>query len=145
MKSKAKKQKIRNKSQRSAALAPRYWFYMSASDVTIRELADSLEDDETVTVEIWEEAGVVEITLADGKTVDIEAGRPGLTDEYSRMFLEKNGIRSLFYVTIVPESFEQASAVMNTAAERTGGFFCADTEDFSPFIGTVRWKPEQGE
>ena len=67
--------------------------------------------------------------------MDIETGKPDLKDEYSKRFLEEHQVKSLFYVTVVPESLKDAKDVMGYVAEKLGGFFCGDTEDFSPLIG----------
>lgn len=134
MKNKTKRQKIKKQTETGRQM-PRYWFYMSGDLTGVREIHDCLKELDEVQTEIWEAAGVLEVILADGHSMDMETGKPDLRDEYSRRFLEEHQIKSLFYVTIVPESFKDAERVMLHITKKLGGFFCADTEDFSPFIG----------
>lgn len=134
MKNKTKKQKIKKQAV-SVPEGPRYWFYMSPESTGVRAIHDCLKEMDAVQTEIWEEAGVLEVILPDGHSMDIETGRPDLKDEYSKRFLEEHQVKSLFYVTVVPESLKDAKDVMGYVAEKLGGFFCGDTEDFSPLIG----------
>ena len=139
MKNKTKRQKIKKQAVRAGKeeirQVPRYWFYMSPDLTGVRKIHDCLREMDGIQTEIWEEAGVLEVILQDGRSMDIETGRPDLKDAYSRQFLETHQIRSLFYVTILPESYQEAEAVMRVITEKLGGFFCGDTQDFQPIIG----------
>ena len=43
-------------------------------------------------------------------------------------------VKTVFLVTFKPETYEEAKLVMRKIMEKTGGFFCVDTEDFTPMF-----------
>lgn len=86
-------------------------------------------------IEIWEEAGVLEIGYAEKASMDIEMVEVDLRDEYSNQFMEERGVKSLFYITIKPDDFSICEKIMKEIITKNGGFFVGDTEDFSPEIG----------
>ena len=43
-------------------------------------------------------------------------------------------VKTVFLVTFKPETYEEAKLVMRKIMEKTGGFFCGDTEDFTPMF-----------
>ena len=92
MKNKTKKQKIKKQAV-SVPEGPRYWFYMSPDSTGVRAIHDCLKEMDAVQTEIWEEAGVLEVILPEGHSMDIETGRPDLKDEYSKRFLEEHQVK----------------------------------------------------
>ena len=66
MKRQSKPEKI--KKEKSTASGE--WLYFAPANVTVRSIYEVLTDD--YEVEIWEDAGVLEIGLNDGATLDIE-------------------------------------------------------------------------
>lgn len=111
---------------------PAQWFYMNDREVTVRDLAASFETKEAT--EIWEEAGIVEVLLGEKSSMDMEQTAASLEDEEGRAFLENNRICSLFWVTISPGDYKQAEAAMKKIIAKNGGFFCGDTDDFTPLV-----------
>ena len=130
MKKKSKSKKAREKS----VGIPSFWLFLSRREVSVRDIKDALEGYPGIDIEIWEAAGVLEITLEDGKSIDLEETACDLGDEYSNRFLEDAGAKSLLYVTIRPESYELAAPMMHTVSQKLDGFFCGDTDDFEPLI-----------
>ena len=110
---------------------PSNWFYMSENEIGVADIKTQLDKIELET-EIWEEAGVLEIILEEAGSMDMEAIEDDFEDEYSRAFLEEHQVKGLFYVTIKPEVYDKAKEVMEVICGKLGGFFCGDTEDFTP-------------
>lgn len=139
-KSKLKKQSTGSKPQivkkpvkKEIPAVPAEWLYLSEQKITVRDIADAFADS-NVLVELWEEAGVAEVVLDEKNSMDVEWTEPDLGDEESNAFLEEKQAKSLFFVTVPPESFELARACMVKIIEKNGGLFCGDTEDFTPVV-----------
>lgn len=107
------------------------WLYMGKK-ITVKELGGLFTDAGSYDVEIWEEAGVLEIGLPDGNTIDMEAVRINPKDEVTNAYVAANNVEEVFLVTFRPEIFEAAKEVMRKVIDTFGGFFCGDTEDFEP-------------
>ena len=84
--------------------------------------------------EIWEDAGVLEIGMSDGASVDIETAQIHPKDELTASFAAEHQVKTVFLVTFKPETYEEAKKVMRRIMDKTGGFFCGDTEDFTPMF-----------
>ena len=111
---------------------PAEWLYLSPSEVSVRDLSDSFENPEQI--EIWEDAKVEEVILSEKASMDMEWYECDLGDEESNAFLEKHQIRTMYVVTIPPQEFEAARTCMQKITARNGGFFCGDTDDFTPVV-----------
>jgi len=112
---------------------PKNWYYMSPEEITVSEIKDVLDPTE-YDIEIWKEAGVLEIGVGDKASVDVEECEVDLGDDYSNDFLAENKVKSLFYVTIGTEQALRCQEVMKKIVAGRGGMFCADTDDFTPVI-----------
>lgn len=133
MKNKSKLKKIREQKANTIKY-PSQWLFMSRQNIGVRDIKNVLDMEESVSLEIWEAAGVLEITLSDGKTIDLEETQVDLNDAYSNDFLAQNQTRSLFYVNVYPDSFALAKPIMEKIARQMEGRFCGDTDDFTPVI-----------
>ena len=133
MKNKSKLKKIKE-NKTTAAKLPSQWLFIAREEVSARDVKNALEDYEGVELEIWEAAGIVEVVLSDGKSIDFEQTEVDLRDEYSNDFLEKQQAKALFYVTIHPDSAALVTPVMKHVLGKISGLFCGDTDDFSPFV-----------
>lgn len=120
--------------QAPAAVVPSDWFYMSDQEMTAAALKEALADT-TYQVEYWEAAQVLEIALGEGGCLDVEVVEPCLGEKGADAFLDEHQVKFLCYVTFQPEDYEAARSVMEHISGRLGGFFCGDTEDFTPVIG----------
>lgn len=125
---------INQKNKAPAADVPEGWFYMSDADMTAAAIREALADT-AYEVEYWEDAQVLEIALGEGSSMDVEVIEPRLGEEEGDAFLEEHQVKFLCYVTFQPEDYEAAKAVMEHICGRIGGFFCGDTEDFTPVVG----------
>lgn len=119
--------------QASGFDAPVDWFYMSDQEMTAAALKEALADT-AYKVEYWEAAQVLEIALGEGGCLDVEVMEPCLGEEKADAFLKEHQVKFLCYVTFQPENYEVARSVMEHICGKLGGFFCGDTEDFTPVI-----------
>ena len=133
MKNKSKLKKIREKNH-GAADVPKEWFYMQQKEITVREIADALQEEADLELEIWEAAGVLEVVIPEERSMDFEWTRAEFRDEYSKNWLKEQGVKTMFFVTIDAEHYIHAKHIMQTITGKIGGFFCGDTEDFQPVI-----------
>ena len=133
MKNKSKLNKIKQKVAVQKGF-PKNWFYMNAKELDVDRLKDVLADNKERKVEVWKEAGVLEIELPEEHSIDFEQIEADLRDEYSNEFLTENGVKTLFTVSIDPEHKKSAEKIMQEVIAGCGGFFCGDTEDFTPVI-----------
>ena len=131
MKNKSKLSKIKQPKGNKSNV-PAEWFYMTTKLITVRDVKSAVQEQ---AVEIWDEAGILELEFEDAKSFIFENTKVDLCDEYSNAFLEEYKIKTLFLVTIDPEYYEIAKQVMDQIIKSIGGFFCADTENFLPRIG----------
>lgn len=131
------KSKLNNKSKQNSKCKPKpsvpaEWLYMTDREIGVHEIASSFESEEMT--EIWEEAGVAEVILGEKDSMDMELTENDLGDEESNRFLLENQVKTLFLVTVSPMEFEKAEECMKKIIAANGGFFCGDTEDFTPVI-----------
>lgn len=134
MKNKSKLKKIKQNKQTISPSVPAEWLYLNRDELSFASLKEAFRDQETISVQIWEEAGVAELELAEAKSIDLEKTEPDLGDNYSNSFLNEHGTKTLFLVTIAPEEFDKVKPVMELMIDRLGGMFCGDTDDFTPII-----------
>lgn len=109
------------------------WLYFTGSGITVRQIAQALGPD--CETEIWEEAGVLEVMLGDGASMDFEASEIRPKDEAARAFADAHGCRQVFLVTFPPEEYEKARVRMQQIQRALSGVFCGDTEDMTPVLG----------
>lgn len=118
----------------NSAIRIKDWFYMNDKRITVTDIDECMQDADNVNIEIWKDAGIAELALEDGHSIDMEMGEAQFSDEYSDAYLKEHGIQTLFYVTIAPDFYANAEPVMKELVRRLGGFFCADTDDFKPVV-----------
>lgn len=114
------------------ATIPGEWLYLSKEGCSVRQIANELEKD--YELEIWEDAGVLEIMLAQDVSMDVEHVKIHPKDEITHAFVEQEGYEEVFLVTFVPEEYQKAERAMQQIMGACGGMFCGDTEDFSPVV-----------
>lgn len=108
------------------------WLYFCPKEITVRDIYEVFAD--VVETEIWEEAGVLELSLGEKSTLDIETAQIHPKDEITQSFAKEQGAKSVFLATFMPEDYSLAEPMMQQMLEKFGGIFCGDTEDFTPII-----------
>lgn len=116
---------------------PAEWLYMNAEEIGSRQIYELFKDSSTYKAEYWEEIDILEIGIPEAGTVDMEEIECEFEDEAGIAFLKEHQIKTVYEVTIMPEHFQEAKAVMEIIMEKSGGFFCGDTEDFQPQVQAV--------
>ena len=111
---------------------PGEWLYFAPEAVGVRQIADVL--DGTCELEIWQEAGVLEIMYGGESSMDMEEGTIHPKDQVTAAFAEKHGCDRVYLVTFSAEEYEKALSVMRRILQECGGIFCGDTEDFMPLL-----------
>ncbi len=130
MKSKAKKKQFRQDVSEG-------WFYMFHGDMTVGALKEALSDT-AYEMEYWEAAQVLEIDLGAGGCMDVEALEPDFGETSADAFLKEHQVKFLCYITFRTEDYQAAREVMEHICDRIGGFFCGDTDDFTPVIDAAK-------
>lgn len=136
MKNKSKKKKIAQKNayNNSKAAVIKEWLYLSKEEKSFRNMTNIFENSETVSAQLWEEAGVMELEIAEHKSIDFEIAA-GDFDEVD--YFREHAVKTVYFVTIAPDEFEVAKAVMKEIVDAIGGVFCEDNDSFSSMIGTL--------
>jgi len=124
----------KNKNTQNSSTITGDWFYMNSKDVTVRMIYDILKENTKLPMEIWEEANVLEIELSEKESVDFEPLKPYFKDEAGDAFLKEHSIKTLFMVTFPPTHYEKVKELMTLILNVCDGFFCADSDDFTPAI-----------
>lgn len=110
---------------------PKEWLYMLPEDRTLREMYEVARACREWEAEYWEEVGALEIAVPEAGSVDIECIE---AEEELLSYMREKKAEKVYAVTVVPEYWERARAVMQYLMAHLGGFFCGDTEDFKPEI-----------
>ena len=137
MKNKSKLNKIRESKSANSHI-PKEWFYMNNREITVRNIKEIFDPIDNVSMEIWDEAAVIEIQAGESGTFEMEGTELNMSDPYSNEFLKKNNVTSLYYVTLDAEHYVEMKKIMEKIINTVGGFFCADTDDFMPVVGECR-------
>ena len=116
----------------SAPKMPGEWLYLNKEELPLRKIYELFKEEQTA--EYWEAAGVLEISLPESGTLDMEDLEGTLGDDEGDAYLLQNGIHTVFAATIRPEDYEKAKEIMFFITKKLGGYFCADTADFKPIV-----------
>lgn len=111
------------------------WFFMSKREASVLQIKEVLEQIEGADCEIWKEMGVIECTIPDSFCMDMEQIACDLQEEDANAFLKEHAIVCLYAVTIQADTLAAIEPVLQQLSAAFDGFFCGDTEDFSPMIG----------
>lgn len=114
------------------------WLYMNQQEITLAQIGQAVDPVRYPEVHLWAEMGVLEIEVAEKASVDFEAMECDLEDEVGNAFLAENKVKTLVMITIVPAAWEESKALMTEICTKCGGFFCGDTEDFTPVVKVVQ-------
>ena len=65
---------------------PGDWLYMTPQEIGVRQIYEVFGEQDGYELEIWEDAGVLEIGMSDGASVDIETAQIHPKDEVTASF-----------------------------------------------------------
>lgn len=130
MKNKSKLKKIKEGNNKPTQKLPQGWFLMSRIETTVEEIRKGLPQD--ADIEVWSEAGVMEIVIGEKSSIDVEMLDLDMRDEFSNNYIASNGVKSLFYLSFRPDDYDLAKPVLKQLSEAADAFICGDSEDFTP-------------
>ena len=113
---------------------PGDWLYMTPQEIGVRQIYEAFGEQDGYELEIWEDAGVLEILLKEKSSMDVEMASIHPKDTITQQFANAHQVKTVFLVTFQPDDYEDAERVMKTVTGKLGGFFCGDTEDFTPVV-----------
>lgn len=129
----SKKVSVSKQAKKLAVLKmPGEWLYLNKEELPLRKIYELFN--EAQNAEYWEAAGVLEISLPESGTLDMEDLEGTLGDDEGDAYLLQNGIHTVFAATIRPEDYEKAKEIMLFITKKLGGYFYADTADFKPIV-----------
>ena len=117
---------------------PKYlnYYYMSTADLSAKALSTAILNNlpqYKEQLECWDAAGVIEIELGEKSSIDIEK-LPLFEDESDQKFLKKHQIQSIFSIQLLDSDLDSLKAIFTAVTINLGGFVCADTENFQPYL-----------
>lgn len=110
-------------------------FFMSRKTVDIGEIKSIIVDNGGM-VQLWEAMNVLQIECAEDRTVDFELFSTTFKEPSDIAFVEKHNINSIYLVTLEEIDFIEVITIFRELSERLEGFFCTDSEDFTPVYNT---------
>lgn len=140
MKDRRKKKQVKKKVQQIKKInfeIPSEWLYVVQEKVSLHDLYDDLKEKTCWRTEYWGEAEVLEIGIPKAGSVDLEFMDLDSEDEELLAYMDRHEAKAIYAVTVVPEYYTEAQAVMRYIVKKFGGLFCADTADFLPEVSEV--------
>ena len=78
---------------------PGDWLYMTPQEIGVRQIYEAFGEQDGYELEIWEDAGVLEIGMSEGASVDIETAQIHPKDEVTASFAAEHQVKTVFLVT----------------------------------------------
>ncbi|MCI5918872.1 MAG: hypothetical protein MRZ75_06075 [Roseburia sp.] len=113
-------------------LVQKEWIFLTTEDMDVAALKNILE--EAYELEIWEAAGVLEVTLPSGEGVDFEETTVRDNDTLLLEQMEAENMQRIYLVTVGTESKEEFTSLFQKILAETEGLFLADNENLTPVI-----------
>lgn len=112
--------------------------YMSPREVKAKDIANLLNTNENITVELWDEMNVLEIELSNEHSVDFEPLDIHFKDPSDAAFIKNQSIHTVFAVSLVKEDLDLIHSFFESIIGQFSGFLCADNNDFHPvYVGSL--------
>ncbi len=113
-------------------------FYMTPSTVTARDIADLLQENKGLSLQVWEEMNVLEIELPNENSIDFEPVEPSFQDPSDAAFIKNRNIKTIFAITICEDDIRLVVPYFEQLIATYAGFVCSDSADFNPvYAGTT--------
>jgi hypothetical protein len=113
--------------------------YMSPSEVTAKDIAVLLQNENGLTIELWEAMNVLELVLPNQNSIDFEPLEVSFKDPSDASFVKNRNIITIFAVNLCEEDLTIATACFEKIVDKFSGFLCADSEDFNPvYVGSSK-------
>lgn len=109
------------------------WFFMSAAEITAKDLWDFLKPLKLGELDLWEEMDILTLETSDKTSIDFEGMKKSFPDEKDRQFVKENGYSAVYSVSVSGDFPDLRILFEKILTQFQGGFY-ADTEDFKPSI-----------
>lgn len=109
------------------------WFFMSKQEITAKDIAQYLQPLNLGELDLWEELNILALEIGDKNSIDFEGLAGGFKSKDDIAFMNQHGFVTVFTVT-VSEDNKLIREVFDGVLGQFSGAFCADTEDFKPYI-----------
>jgi len=106
--------------------------YMTPSQINVKELATLLQENQGISVEVWEEMNVIEVELGNENSVDFELIDKDFKEPSDVSFVRNRNIQTIFAINMCEEDLDTVSEYFESIIAKFNGFLCADSEDFYP-------------
>ncbi|MDF2486359.1 MAG: hypothetical protein K0R46_2527 [Herbinix sp.] len=106
--------------------------YMTPQEINAKEIADLLQENKGLTIELWAEMNVLEFVLPNQNSVDFEAIDPDFKTPSDAAFVKNRGIKSVYSINLCEDDLSIVTPYFEQLVEKFSGFVCADSEDFTP-------------
>jgi hypothetical protein len=122
----------KSKQEEVAVRNTMHLFYMADKKTDIGSIMECLSDQASIVVQIWESMGVAQVEMNDKDIIDFEDNGLSFNSKEDIQFIEKYNIQTVFEVTLDESDFTFAKLLFNRIVTSNGGFFCTDSDDFTP-------------
>ncbi len=106
--------------------------YMTPSKITAKDIAAVFGGTYGLTIELWAEMDVLELTLPNQNSVDFEPVDISFKDPSDAAFVKNRGISSIYYINLCQDDLPEVIPYFEQLVNQHSGFVCADSEDFTP-------------
>lgn len=100
-------------------------------------IADRLRIQGFREIELWEAMNILQIELADKRTVDFEPLGYSFKEPSDVYFIKNRNIKTIFAVTLEKGTVDLFKPVLKILLEEWNGFLCADSADFKPIYEKI--------
>lgn len=106
--------------------------YMTPIDVTAKDIAQLLQDNKDLTIQLWEEMNVLELELPNENPIDFEPLEVNFKDPSDIAFVRNRNIKTIFTISLCEDDLKSMLVYFEQLTQKLSGFVCADSVDFTP-------------
>jgi len=118
--------------KKSSEDIPDSFLFLAAKEVKVRELMNELKTAFDYEIEVWDDAGILEIIVEEKASIDVEEFSINPRDELLVEVAGKAGAKSAFCFAAPTEIFGDTKKVLLHLKEAIGGAVVGDTADLKP-------------
>lgn len=118
-------------------------YYMTEKEISSKQLLESIEENETTVVQVWDEIGVASIEFGESGSVDFVMCNDIFEYEEDLEFINEHNIKTSFEVSLEERNMYVVAKWFLEILNQHGGFFCSDSDDFTPIYNAddiKQWK-----
>ncbi|HWT27177.1 MAG TPA: hypothetical protein VN131_04495 [Mobilitalea sp.] len=113
-------------------------FYMTPAEIKAKDIAELLNDEKDIKLELWDEMNILELELRNQNSVDFEPVDIHFKNASDAAFIKNRNINTIFAVNVNETDLDQVKSLFEKVIGQYSGFLCSDTEDFNPvYVGSL--------